>query len=79
MDWGISNAKYELLVCDSPLIVYDHKKDNGGRDKTPTKKDMDDLVRKWEAKKAEDETKGIKVSLNDFINNGVEALKTAQK
>ena len=44
MDWVLTCAQYELLMCDAPIVVYD-KADT--EQKTHTAKEMEDLKRKW--------------------------------
>ena len=65
--WGyrqaLTLAQIELLASDTPLVVY--KRD---KQKKHTKKEMDELVRKWNEKKAQE--KGTKFSLGDFIRTG---------
>lgn len=77
MDWVLTNALYELLICDAPIVVYnnDDKTDKGMH----TSKEMKELTRKWEAKRKEQEAKGQRISLNDFIVNGVNAIKKDTK
>lgn len=77
MDWVLTNALYELLICDAPIVVYnnDDKADKGMH----TSKEMKELTRKWEAKRKEQEAKGQRISLNDFIVNGVNAIKKDTK
>ena len=71
MDWVLTCAQYELLMCDAPIVVYD-KADT--EQKTHTAKEMEDLKRKWEVKRKEREMKGQRLSLNDFIVNGINAI-----
>lgn len=78
MDWVLTCAQYELLMCDAPIVVYD-KADT--EQKTHTAKEMEDLKRKWEEKRKEREEKrkeremkGQRLSLNDFIVNGINAI-----
>lgn len=77
MDWVLSNAHLELLICDQPIISYKKPKDN----KQHTKKEMDDIMAKWEAKrkaqgKSTDFKAGEKTSLNDFLRTGMDAFNT---
>lgn len=44
-----------------------------------TSKEMKELTKKWEAKRKEQEAKGQRISLNDFIVNGVNAIKKDTK
>lgn len=76
MDWVLSNAHLELLVCDQPIISYKKRKDKTDH----TKKEMDGLMEKWEAKrKAQGKEAGFKAgektSLNDFLRTGMDAFK----
>ena len=48
MDWVLTNAQYELLLCDAPVIIYDRDEDTP---KEHSKKEMDDLVARWNEKK----------------------------
>jgi hypothetical protein len=77
MDWVLSNAHLELLICDQPIISYKKQKDK----KEHTKKEMDDIMAKWEAKrkaqgKSTDFKAGEKTSLNDFLRTGMDAFNT---
>lgn len=76
MDWVISNAHLELLICDQPLISYKKHKESK---QNHTKKEMDDILAKWEAKrraqgKSTDFKVGEKVNLNDFLRTGMDAF-----
>lgn len=76
MDWVLSNAKLELLICDQPIISY--KKQNGDK-QNHTKKEMDDMMAKWEAKR-KNQGKNVgfkyegKTNLNDFLRTGMDAF-----
>lgn len=76
MDWVLSNAKLELLVCDQPIISYRKSKADK---QSHTKKEMDELIAKWEEKRKE-QGKGIgfksegKTNLNDFLRTGMDAF-----
>ena len=59
------------------IVVYDN--DNNTGQKEHTAKEMEDLKRKWEAKRKEQEMKGQRISLNDFMVNGVNAIKKDTK
>jgi hypothetical protein len=77
MDWVLSNAHLELLISDQPFVSY--KKQKEGKP-NHTKKEMDDLMAKWEAKrkaqgKSADFKAGEKTSLNDFLRTGMDAFK----
>ena len=78
MDWVLSNAHLELLISDQPFVSY--KKSKDGKT-THTKKEMDDVMAKWKAKreaqgKSTDFTASTRVNLNDFLRTGMDALKT---
>lgn len=80
MDWVLTNAQLELLICDQPLIVYKKSKDAAKH----TKKEMNEVMRKWEEKrrqqgKSTDFTTGSKVNLNDFLRTGMDAFKNNTK
>lgn len=77
MDWVLSNAHLELLISDQPFVSYKKQQ----KDKpNHTKKEMDNLMAKWEAKrkaqgKSADFKAGEKTSLNDFLRTGMDAFK----
>ena len=76
MDWVLSNAKLELLICDQPIISY---KKQSGENQNHTKKEMDDMMAKWEAKrKKQGKNVGFKyegkTDLNDFLRTGMDAF-----
>ena len=77
MDWVLTCAQYELFMCDAPIVVYDN--DNNTGQKEHTSKEMEDLKRKWEEKRKEREMKGQRISLNDFMVNGINAIKKGAK
>lgn len=77
MDWVLSNAHLELLICDQPIISY--KKSKGDKP-NHTKKEMDDMMAKWKEKrkkqgKSADFKAGEKTNLNDFLRTGMDAFK----
>lgn len=77
MDWVLSNAHLELLISDQPFVSYKEQKDDKPNH---TKKEMDGLMAKWEAKrkaqgKSTDFKAGEKTSLNDFLRTGMDAFK----
>lgn len=81
MDWVISNAHLELLISDQPIVVYKKSKD---AEKKHTKKEMDDVMAKWEAKRKKqgkdaDFTVGKKLDLNEFLRTGMDAFKNDTK
>lgn len=75
MDCVLTNAQYELLMCDAPIIVY--SKDKEGKDRKHTRKEMDDLVKRWNEKKKREEETGTRVNLNDFLRRGEDAITEA--
>ncbi len=77
MDWVLTCAQYELFMCDAPIVVYDN--DNNTGQKEHTAKEMEDLKRKWDEKRKEQEMKGQRISLNDFMVNGINAIKKGAK
>lgn len=72
MDWVLTNAQYELFIYDCPLVLY---KKTDSKEKRHTAKEMAELTRRWEERKKAQEEKGEKVSINDFLANGINALK----
>ena len=81
MDWVISNARLELLISDQPLVVY---KKTGDKDKKHTRREMNDILAKWEAKrkregKDADFSVGTKLNLNEFLRTGMDAFKNDTK
>ena len=80
MDWVLSHAQLELLIYDQPIVSYRKKDDKNGH----TKKEMDDMMAKWEAKrkaqgKSTDFKVGEKVNMNDFLRSGMDAFNTKTK
>ena len=69
--WGyrqvLTAAQIELLAVDKPIVTYPKKQD---KPKKHTKKEMDELTRKWMERKREEEARGEKFSLNDFLRTG---------
>lgn len=81
MDWVLSNAHLELLISDQPIVVYNRSKDT---DKMHTKKEMDDVLARWKAKreaqgKSTSFKIGEKVNLNEFLRTGMDAFKNDTK
>lgn len=77
--WVHSSAQIDLLAIDVPVVVYKKDKDN----KNHTKKEMDDMMAKWEAKRkaqgrSTDFKAGEKTSLNDFLRTGMDAFKNTK-
>ena len=77
MDWVLTCAQYELFMCDAPIVVYDNDNNTGQKEHTAI--EMEDLNRKWEEKRKEQEMKGQRISLNDFMVNGINAIKKGAK
>lgn len=76
MDWGMSNARLELLICDQPVVVYKKTADGG---KKHTKAELNDVMAKWEAKRKEQGKDagfggGRKIDLNNFLRTGMDAF-----
>ena len=74
--WVHSSAQIDLLAIDVPVVVYKKDKDKVSH----TKKEMDDVMAKWKAKreaqgKSTDFKAGEKTSLNDFLRTGMDAFK----
>ena len=79
MDWVLSNAHLELLICDQPIISYKKRKEGANH----TKKEMNDVMAKWEAKRKKmgkdaDFSVGAKLDLNEFLRTGMDALKNTK-
>lgn len=80
MDWVLTNAQFELLISDQPIISYRRQKGKGNH----SKKEMDDMMAKWKAKREEqgkgtDFKVGEKINLNDFLRTGMDAFNTKKK
>lgn len=75
MDWVLTNAQYELLLYDAPVIIYNRDDDTP---KEHSKKEMDDLVARWNEKKKKEKEQGIQVNLNDFLRRGIDAINEAK-
>lgn len=78
--WVHTAAQVDLMAIDAPIVVYNRKKDGEVKH---TKKEMDDVMAKWEAKrkkqgKSADFSVGTKLNLNDFLRTGMDALKNAK-
>lgn len=59
--WGYTNAQIELMAVDVPVIVY---KDNKPKH---SKSELEDLTRRWKAKKEREQGEGKSISLKDFV------------
>ena len=64
-DCVLTNAQYELLTIDQPLILYNHKE---GTEKHSAK-EMEELAIRWQEKR-----KGQKVNFNDFLRKGIDTI-----
>lgn len=62
-------AQIELLCCDVPLVVYDKK--TKPKDKKHTRREMEELTRRWKEKKEKEKEQGTKFNLNDFLRTGI--------
>ena len=74
---GICPVELADLCCKTAANDLGDKCHNDKADteqKTHTAKEMEDLKRKWEEKRKEREMKGQRISLNDFIVNGINAI-----
>lgn len=79
--WVHSSVQIDLMAIDTPMVSYNRKKDNGGNH---TKKEMDDMLAKWEAKrKAQGKSTSFKVeekvNMNDFLRTGMDAFNNTKK
>lgn len=63
--WGYSSAQIELMIADSPVIIY--KKSSEGN--KHSKSELEDLTRRWKEKKQREAMEGKVVNLNDFLKN----------
>jgi hypothetical protein len=63
--WVYTAAQIELISCDVPIVVYD-KKDKG--DRKHSKREMDDLVRRWNEKKEKEKKEGKEFNFSDYVN-----------
>ena len=54
--WGLTSAQIELGLIDQPFIDYDADKK---KEKKHTRKEMDELARKWLEMKKENEGKSV--------------------
>lgn len=68
--WGyrqvLTAAQIELLSCDKPLVVYDRK----DKPKKHTKREMDELTRRWMEKRQKEKERGETFSLSEFLTTG---------
>lgn len=68
--WGYRQvytiAQIELMTCDVPLVVYNRKKDKNKH----TRKEMEDLTRRWKEKKNRELESGTRFNLNNFLITG---------
>jgi len=58
---GYTAAQIQLMVADSPIVVYTH-----GKQAKPSKRQIDKKLREWQEKNA---NKGEKISLDEILNN----------
>lgn len=78
--WVHTSAQIDLMAIDVPVVNY--KRSNDGEVKH-TKKEMDNVMAKWEAKrkkmgKSADFSVGTKLDLNEFLRTGMDALKNTK-
>jgi hypothetical protein len=70
--WVHTAAQLELIACDVPLVVYD-KPDR--EDRKHSKKEMDDLVKRWQEKKERERKEGKEFNFSEYINTPVDNFK----
>ena len=67
--WGyrqvLTIAQIELLSCDVPLVVSPPDKD-----KPHTKREMEELTKKWQERHGRDFCNGKRFNMNDFLRTG---------
>lgn len=78
--WVHTSAQIDLIAIDTPVVVYNHKK-NG--EVKHTKKEMNSIMEKWRSKrrkmgKDDDFSVGTKLDLNNFLRTGADALKNTK-
>lgn len=78
--WVHTSAQIDLLAIDIPVVNYKKEKEQKGH----TKKEMDDIMAKWKAKriaqgKSTDFKSDGKTKLNDFLRTGMDAFNTKTK
>lgn len=78
--WVHTSAQIDLMAIDVPVVNYKRSRDG---DAKHTKKEMNDVMAKWEAKrraqgKSTDFKTGEKVNLNDFLRTGMDAFKNTK-
>lgn len=70
--WGYRQvytiAQIELFTCDVPLVVYGNKPKS--ESKNHTRREMEELTRRWNEKKEREKNNGEKFNLNDFLRTG---------
>lgn len=64
-NWVYTMAQIELIAIDVPLVLYDSVKE-----KKHSRKEMEELTKRWREKKERDIKNGVKFSFGDFINTG---------
>lgn len=78
--WVHTSAQIDLMAIDVPIVNYKRSKDGEVKH---TKKEMDNVMSKWEAKRkakglSTDFKVGEKVNLNDFLRTGMDAFKNTK-
>lgn len=73
--WVYTSAQLDLLAYDTPIVVYDKVKTG---EETHSKKEMDELTRRWMEKKRKQESEGKEFNFKDFINAPVSNLGGTQ-
>jgi hypothetical protein len=62
--WVYTAAQIDLISCDVPCVVYDKDK----ADKKHTKREMDDLTKRWKEKKEQEKKEGKEIDFSKFVN-----------
>lgn len=65
----MTSAQIELLAVDTPVVVYNTK-----REKKHTKSELDKLKEDYYRRKREEESNGTRVDLNEFLAKGKESI-----
>lgn len=76
--WGHTMAQIELMMHDTPIVVYkaDENKPKPGQEGFKrTAAQANAAYQKWLDRQRKEKEKGIKVSLDNFMENGEDALK----
>lgn len=60
--WVMTSAQLELMACDQPIVIYNVK------EKKHSKKEMEELTRRWQKKKNMEESRGEHFDIKNFLN-----------